>query len=83
MLDGMAKVPDLVNKAQAMGMSALALTDHGNMFGIINNTYSNTPSPLNAGIKLSPTVPPSCMNPFSIPRSMAKSKTRSKSRKPY
>ena len=33
-LDGMAKVPDMVNKAIANGMKAMALTDHGNMYGI-------------------------------------------------
>ena len=34
MLDGMSKIPDLVAKARRDGMYALALTDHGNMFGI-------------------------------------------------
>ena len=34
MLDGMSKVPDLVAKAKRCGMYSLALTDHGNMFGI-------------------------------------------------
>ena len=34
MLDGMSKVPDLVKKAKKDGMYAMALTDHGNMFGI-------------------------------------------------
>jgi len=33
-LDGAASVSDLVNKAKKDGMSALALTDHGTMFGI-------------------------------------------------
>ncbi|MBR6291463.1 MAG: DNA polymerase III subunit alpha [Bacteroidales bacterium] len=34
MLDGMSKIPDLVKKARKNGMYAMALTDHGNMFGI-------------------------------------------------
>ena len=34
MLDGMSKIPDLVSKAKRCGMYAMALTDHGNMFGI-------------------------------------------------
>ena len=34
MLDGMSKIPDLVAKARRDGMYAMALTDHGNMFGI-------------------------------------------------
>ncbi|MDO5342927.1 MAG: DNA polymerase III subunit alpha [Bacteroidia bacterium] len=33
-LDGMSKVPDLVDKCKRCGMYAMALTDHGNMFGI-------------------------------------------------
>lgn len=33
LLDGMSTVPGLVNKAIACGMRAVALTDHGNMFG--------------------------------------------------
>lgn len=33
-LDGMSKVPDLVEKCKRTGMNAIALTDHGNMFGI-------------------------------------------------
>jgi DNA polymerase-3 subunit alpha len=30
----MSKIPDLVEKAKRCGMSALAITDHGNMFGM-------------------------------------------------
>lgn len=33
--DGMSKVPDLVNKALSLRMSAIALTDHGGMYGIM------------------------------------------------
>ena len=33
-LDGQASVPSLVDKAIANGMRGMALTDHGNMFGI-------------------------------------------------
>ncbi len=33
-LDGMSKVPDIVNHCQQNGMNAVALTDHGNMYGI-------------------------------------------------
>ncbi|MCR5065867.1 MAG: DNA polymerase III subunit alpha [Bacteroidales bacterium] len=33
-LDGMSKVPDLIKKCKKNGMYAMALTDHGNMFGI-------------------------------------------------
>lgn len=35
MLDGMGKIPELVQKAKELGMSALALTDHGVMHGVV------------------------------------------------
>lgn len=34
LLDGMSKIPDLVDKCLRVGMNALAITDHGNMYGI-------------------------------------------------
>jgi len=33
LLDGAARVPDLLKAAAAMGMKSLAITDHGNLFG--------------------------------------------------
>ncbi|MDO8469843.1 MAG: DNA polymerase III subunit alpha [bacterium] len=35
LLDGLAKVPDLVSRAKELGMEALALTDHGNLYGAV------------------------------------------------
>lgn len=35
LLDGAAKIPDLISRAKELGMTALALTDHGNMFGAL------------------------------------------------
>ncbi len=35
LLDGLSKIPDLVKRAKEMGMPALALTDHGSMYGAI------------------------------------------------
>jgi DNA polymerase-3 subunit alpha len=35
LLDGLSKIPDLVKKAKEFGMPALALTDHGSMYGAI------------------------------------------------
>ncbi len=35
LLDGMSKIPDLVKTAKSFGMTALALTDHGAMYGAI------------------------------------------------
>ena len=34
LLDGMSKIPNLVDKAIADGMRGVAITDHGNMFGV-------------------------------------------------
>jgi len=36
LLDGLAGVKELVNAAAEQGMEALAITDHGNMFGVID-----------------------------------------------
>jgi DNA polymerase-3 subunit alpha len=33
-LDGASKIGALVEKAESTGMKALAITDHGNMFGV-------------------------------------------------
>ena len=33
MLDGAARVSDLVKEVAAQGMPAIAMTDHGNLFG--------------------------------------------------
>lgn len=35
LLDGAGKIKDLVNRAKEMGMEALAITDHGVMYGVI------------------------------------------------
>ncbi|MFA6407671.1 MAG: PHP domain-containing protein, partial [Candidatus Paceibacterota bacterium] len=35
LLDGLAKIDDLVGRAKELGMDALALTDHGNTYGTI------------------------------------------------
>ena len=36
LLDSCAKIDDLIKKAKSLNMPALALTDHGNMFGVLN-----------------------------------------------
>ncbi len=33
-LDGASSIPDLIDKAKSLGMEAVAITDHGNMFGV-------------------------------------------------
>jgi len=35
LLDGLSKIPDLVSRAKELGMTSLALTDHGTMYGAI------------------------------------------------
>lgn len=35
LLDGLTRIPDLVKKCQDAGMPAVAVTDHGNMFGMM------------------------------------------------
>ncbi len=35
LLDGMCRIPQLLSRAKELGMSSLAITDHGNMYGAI------------------------------------------------
>ncbi|MDI6717675.1 MAG: DNA polymerase III subunit alpha [Patescibacteria group bacterium] len=35
LLDGLAKIDDLIERARELGMEALALTDHGNLYGAV------------------------------------------------
>jgi DNA polymerase-3 subunit alpha len=35
LLDGFSNIPNLVQRARDLGMPALAITDHGTMFGVI------------------------------------------------
>jgi DNA polymerase-3 subunit alpha len=35
LLDGASRIPELVSRARELGMTALALTDHGNLYGAI------------------------------------------------
>lgn len=48
LLDGQASVKSLVNRAAKLGMRGLALTDHGNMFGI--KDFFNTVKKVNADL---------------------------------
>ena len=36
LLDGACKIPEMVEQAKALGMEALAITDHGVMYGAVN-----------------------------------------------
>jgi DNA polymerase-3 subunit alpha len=33
-LDGASSIPLLIDKVKSLGMEAIAITDHGNMFGV-------------------------------------------------
>src|SRR5216684_3354628 len=35
LLDGASRIPELVERAKTLGMNALALTDHGNLYGAV------------------------------------------------
>ncbi len=48
-LDGMSSVSGLVNRAVGLGMTSLALTDHGSMFGI--KEFYNCSKKVNSKIK--------------------------------
>ncbi|MDR1080228.1 MAG: DNA polymerase III subunit alpha [Deltaproteobacteria bacterium] len=47
LLDGAIKIPDLVSTARTMGMPAVALTDHGQMFG----SYAFFKEAMDKGVK--------------------------------
>lgn len=49
MLDGMSKVPDLIEKCTKNNMFSMALTDHGNMFGI--KEFADSSNKYNGKIK--------------------------------
>lgn len=36
LLDGLCKIKDLIDRARALGQSAIAITDHGNMYGVVD-----------------------------------------------
>ena len=46
-LDGAAKISGLLNKAKEHGMNALAITDHGNMFGVLKFSLKQKKQALN------------------------------------
>lgn len=40
LLDGLSRLPDMCQRAQAMGMKSLALTDHGVMYGAVEFAHA-------------------------------------------
>ena len=47
LLDGISRIPDLVEQTTKLGMDSLAITDHGSLYGVVD-FYS---AALKAGIK--------------------------------
>jgi len=47
LLDGMCRIPDLVARARELGMPSLAITDHGNMHGVIDFYQATREAKLN------------------------------------
>ena len=43
LFDGLSRIPAMVQKAKELGMPAVAITDHGNMYGVIH-LYTGCPS---------------------------------------
>ncbi|MFN8556379.1 MAG: PHP domain-containing protein [Dehalococcoidia bacterium] len=35
LLDGLSRIPQLMDRAQTLGQQAIAITDHGAMYGVI------------------------------------------------
>ncbi len=36
LLDGTARVGDVIERAKALGMTSIAITDHGSMYGVVD-----------------------------------------------
>ena len=36
MLDGISRIPDLVNRTRELGMDAMSITDHGSLYGVVD-----------------------------------------------
>src|SRR5579862_9219811 len=47
LLDGASRIPELVERAKSLGMNAIALTDHGNLYGAIEFYRECTSAGLN------------------------------------
>src|SRR5262249_3598161 len=58
LLDGANRIPELVAHVKAHGMNAVALTDHGNLYGAIEFYRECTDKGVNPGICYAAYVPP-------------------------
>ena len=58
MLDGAAKITELVEEVAKQGMPAIAMTDHGNVFGAYEFYKSENQPTLSQSLGLKPMLPP-------------------------
>src|SRR5438105_13561721 len=58
LLDGASRVPELVELTKSLGMNALAITDHGNLFGAIEFYKECTAAGINPIVGYEPYVAP-------------------------
>lgn len=59
MLDGAARVADLTSEVARQEMPAIAMTDHGNVFGAFDFYKQSKKLALNQSLELKPTLLPS------------------------
>ena len=57
MLDGAARIPDAVAAAVNDGQPALGITDHGNMYGVLDSTKAATNTASNPSLEPRPIWP--------------------------
>ena len=57
LLDGAVRVKDLASRAKALGMGAVPLTDHGNMFGILQHILACKEQGLQSILRLLSSTP--------------------------
>jgi DNA polymerase-3 subunit alpha len=62
LLDGASRIPELVSRAKDLGMNAVALTDHGNLYGAIELYLECKAAGLNPIIGYEAYVAPSARN---------------------
>src|SRR2546423_9491099 len=78
LLDGASRIGDIVARARKMNQPALAITDHGNMFGAIEFYKACTEASKNAGKDGLPPIKPILgMEAYIVPNGASR-KTREK-----
>ena len=49
LLDGACRIPELIEQVRAMGQTAVALTDHGVMYGVLSGCQKSR-NPADSGL---------------------------------